>query len=226
MSQQRDYWKAFSEKHTGGLRMFDRNAEIIFGLIMVLTFTCTLSAANAGREEIRTIIWAAIGCNTAWGLVDALMVLLAAIVERSDAIKLLRQTQNAPDEASARTAVKDALPPLFAEITTDQQLGELAGTMRQLPHARKSAFLTWQDGKNAMLVFLLVFLSTFPVVIPFFFIHEVIPAVRVSNGIALLLLFTFGYRLGAYAGFNRFVSGLGFSLIGAVLVWVTIMLGG
>ena len=61
----------------------DRISEVLFGLFMVLTFTGTLSVASAGREDVRTMLIAAIGCNTAWGFVDAMMYVLRTLVERS-----------------------------------------------------------------------------------------------------------------------------------------------
>ena len=39
----------------------DRIAEVLFGLIMVLTFTGSLSAAEAGREDIRVLLIGAVG---------------------------------------------------------------------------------------------------------------------------------------------------------------------
>jgi hypothetical protein len=49
----------------------DRVSEILFGLIMLLTFTGSLSVAEAGREDIRTMLIGALGCNLAWGIIDA-----------------------------------------------------------------------------------------------------------------------------------------------------------
>jgi len=60
----------------------ERLSEVLFGLIMVLSFTCSMSAATAGHEEVRTVVIGAIGCNIAWGLVDAVMYLLAILFER------------------------------------------------------------------------------------------------------------------------------------------------
>ena len=47
-----------------------RVAEVLFGLIMVLTFTCSLSIAEAGRDDVRTMLIGALGCNLAWGIID------------------------------------------------------------------------------------------------------------------------------------------------------------
>lgn len=46
----------------------DRNAEILFGLFMALTFTGTLSVATAGRHDVRLVLIAAIGCILPGGL--------------------------------------------------------------------------------------------------------------------------------------------------------------
>ena len=60
----------------------DRVSEILFGLIMVLTSTNTLSVATAGRAEISTMILGALGCNLAWGIIDAALDLIGCIEER------------------------------------------------------------------------------------------------------------------------------------------------
>ncbi len=60
----------------------ERASEAIFGVLMAMTFTGSLNAATAGREEIGTMLFTAIGCNIAWGLTDAVMYLVAAVVEK------------------------------------------------------------------------------------------------------------------------------------------------
>lgn len=60
----------------------DRVSEIIFGLLMALSFTGSLSVATE-HDEIRTVMAAAIGCNIAWGLVDAVMYLVGTATERA-----------------------------------------------------------------------------------------------------------------------------------------------
>jgi hypothetical protein len=53
------------QKRASVLDPIERVSEIIFGLIMALSFTGAVSAATAGREEIRTVLFAALGCNLA-----------------------------------------------------------------------------------------------------------------------------------------------------------------
>ncbi len=55
-----------AERFRGGLLdPIDRNAEILFGLFMLLTFTGSLSASTAAREELRIMLLAAIGSAAA-----------------------------------------------------------------------------------------------------------------------------------------------------------------
>jgi hypothetical protein len=47
------------------LNPMERISEVLFGLIMVLTLTCSFSIAGAGRAEVRQMLIGALGCNLA-----------------------------------------------------------------------------------------------------------------------------------------------------------------
>src|SRR5678809_1467351 len=68
----------------------ERIAEVLFGLIMVLTFTGSLSVAEAGQAEVRTMLIGAIGCNLAWGIIDGVFYLMGCLNERAIGIRALR----------------------------------------------------------------------------------------------------------------------------------------
>jgi VIT1/CCC1 family predicted Fe2+/Mn2+ transporter len=61
----------------------DRISEILFGLIMAVTIVGSLSIATAGRNDVGVVLWGALGCNLAWGLVDAVMYVVRTATERS-----------------------------------------------------------------------------------------------------------------------------------------------
>src|SRR5215470_13510245 len=60
----------------------ERIAEMLFGLIMVLTFTGSLSIAEAGRDDIRAMLIGALGCNLAWGIIDGVLYLMGCLADR------------------------------------------------------------------------------------------------------------------------------------------------
>jgi VIT1/CCC1 family predicted Fe2+/Mn2+ transporter len=98
--------------------------------------------------------------------------------------------------------------------------------LKQLPELHDRAHLHKGDWLGAVGVFLLVFLSTFPVVIPFLFMQNAGPARRVSNGIAIVMLFLTGFAYGKCVERRPWLTGLSMVVLGSVLVGLTIALGG
>lgn len=215
-----------ADSHAHVLSPPERFSEIIFGLIMVLSFTCAISVATAGREDVREMLIGAIGCNLAWAIVDAVMYLLNVLAERGRSIALLRAVRRTPDAALARRTIADALPPLVASAMREPDLEHLRGHLTALPEPPARPWLAAHDWRGAAGVFLLVFLSTFPVVIPFTFLENAALALRISNGIAMAMLFLAGYRLALYSGTRPVRTGLVMVAIGAALVATTLALGG
>src|SRR5689334_8382011 len=72
----------------------DRISEVLFGLIMVLTSTMTLSVLTAGRADVKTMIIGALGCNLAWGIIDAGIYLIGILDERGRDFMMLRAARD------------------------------------------------------------------------------------------------------------------------------------
>ncbi len=212
--------------NTRVLDPLERFSEIVFGLIMVLSFTCALSVAEAGREDVRAMFIGAIGCNLAWGIIDAAFYLIACLTEHGRHAVLLRNVQRSSDPEQARQFITEALPAKIVEALQSADLDRIGTHLKQLPPPSERPGLTGEDWRGAVGVFLLVFVSTFPVVVPFLFVHEAHFALRLSNGIAIALLFGSGHMLAGYAGLRRVRTGLAMVAIGAALVGLTIALGG
>ena len=204
----------------------ERFSEIVFGLIMVLSFTCAMSVVNAGHEEVRTMFIGAITCNLAWGIIDAAFYLIACLTEYGHNAILLRSVQEATDPAQARGTLTAALPPKIAEALQPADLDRIHAHLKHLPSPAAHPGLTSEGWCGAFAVFLLVFCSTLPVVAPFMFMHEARLALHISNGIAIALLFGSGYMLAGYAGLRPIRTGIIMVVLGATLVALTIVLGG
>lgn len=224
-SRGRDMAAALMSGRDRVLDPVDRFGEVVFGLIMVLTFTGSISVATSGRAEIRELLIAAFACNIAWGIVDAVMYAVAAVAYRARQARI-REAVGLVEEATARALLRSELPDLLDDALDDGALDTLLARVRQFGQAGAAARLTWEDLKGALGVFLLVTLATVPVALPFLFLHEVHPALRLSNGIALAMLFTSGSSLGRASGLRPWAVGGTVTLLGAGLVALTIALGG
>src|SRR5438874_9957248 len=190
------------------LEPIDRVSEVLFGLIMVLTFTGSLSVAEAGRESIRTMLIGALGCNLAWGIIDGVLYLMGCLAEKGRGLLTFRAMRKATDPKEAQRVIADALPSVVACVLEPVELESLYQRLKQLPEPPDHARLRKDDLLGAVGVFLLVFLCTFPVVIPFIFMHIAGPDMRVSNAIAILMLFLTGYAFGRMTGRQPWLGGI------------------
>ncbi len=215
-----------SSKRILVLDPLERFSEIVFGLIMVLSFTGALSVANAGRDDIRVMLIGAIGCNLAWGIIDAAFYLIACVAEHGRNSDILRRVQQAGDPRHAQRIIAEALPEPVAAALQSADLERVCEHLKTLPAPDDRPRLTAENWCGAVGVFLLVFLSTFPVVVPFIFMRDAALALRLSNGVAIAMLFGAGHMLARYAGMRRILTGLVMVGIGAALVAITIALGG
>jgi hypothetical protein len=204
----------------------DRVTEVLFGLIMVLTFTGSFSAAGAGRAEVRELLLGALGCNLAWGVIDGIMYMMGCLTERAARIRLVRDVRDASDPAAAHRTIATALPPLAVKVMQPADLERVRQIIHALPEPPRHVHLTASDWLGALSVFLWVFLCTFPVVIPFLLTEDAALAMRVSNGIAVVLLFLTGSAFGRCAGLRPWLTGVAMLVLGLVLVSITIALGG
>jgi hypothetical protein len=204
----------------------ERMSEVLFGLIMVLTFTGSLSVATAGHEEVRSVLIGAIGCNLAWGLIDAVMYLTMILIERGRTLAVGRAVRASRDAAHARELIADALPEPLGALFEGSALETARERLLANPATQTRPRLGKRDWLGALGVFLLVFLSTFPVVVPFLLISPLHTAMRVSNGVAIAMLYAAGHTLGRHAGISAVRTGLVMVGLGVVLVGLTIALGG
>ena len=208
------------------LEPIDRVSEVLFGLIMVLTFTGTLSVAEAGRDDVRAMLIGALGCNLAWGIIDAVLYLMGCLAEKGRELLTFHAVRNASNADDGQRIILDAVPSLVASVLQPAELEAMRQRLVQRPEPPLRGQLSKDDWLGAVGVFLLVFLCTFPVVIPFIFMRNAGPALRVSNAIAIVMLFSTGYAFARMTGHRPWLVGSAIVVLGLILVGITMALGG
>ena len=218
--------EALRELTTPILEPMDRIAETLFGVIMALTFTCTLGVEIGDDIKVRTMLIAALGCNLAWGIIDAGVYLITRVNIESRKVTTLGALRDAADSDSARRVLADVLHPVLASNVSEEQLDALRGKLQQMPALPERARLTKRDVLGALAVCLLCFISTFPIALPFLLIDDGRTALRASNAVAVAMLFLCGYAFGYRSGLRPWPTALAMVVFGAAMVGVAIALGG
>ncbi|MFC3816088.1 hypothetical protein [Lysobacter sp. GCM10012299] len=205
-------------------------AEVLFGLIMTLTFTlgAGIIIEDEGREGARELLIALIGCNLAWGIIDAAMYLVGVLFDRGRKRRVAQAVRACADDASATAVVAGELDELLGDVVSAAE--------RQSMYARIANHLrTRQDGTvalhkddllGAFTSFWLVVLSSVPAAVPFLLFDDARFALRTSNAVLLVLLFATGSAWSRYTMGKPWLVGLCFLVGGAALVAVAIALGG
>ena len=208
------------------LSPLDRVSEMLFGLFMALTFVGAVSVADQGDAQIRAIFIAALGCNLAWGLVDAVMYLVRTVTDRGRLLTLIRSVRGEPNAEAGRKLIEGSLSQVAAGLVSTTEIEAMRGRIVALASLPPRPKLERDDLVAALAIFLIVVASTFPVVLPFMLFEDVGTAKNASRAVALAMLFTGGLALGKYAGYGSWKVGLLMAGLGTALVVAINALGG
>ncbi|MDH5177121.1 MAG: VIT family protein, partial [Gammaproteobacteria bacterium] len=167
--------------------------EILFGLIMTLTFTlgAGMVIEEEGRAGAREMLVGILGCNLAWGIIDGVLYVLGQLFERGRVRRIGLNLRQAESEAAARQVVADEFDEALAEVTDETERDRLyqnvAARVRATPLAPNR--VRRADLVGGLAAGWLVFACSFPAVLPFLVLDDPWVALRVSNAILLGLLF-------------------------------------
>jgi hypothetical protein len=206
-----------------------RLGEILFGMIMILTVTLTAGLkVSDGKAGVRQLLFAAVGTNVAWGLIDAVMYIMNSMIVRRGKIRLVEGVQHATDCNAAAALIEHEVEPELQELLDPKEAEALS---RSVLHHISGAhitkkILTKNDIYGAIASFWLVFVSCLPAALPFLFFSNPTLALRISNIILIVGLFCLGHRWASYSGRNPLLMGSGMVAVGLGLVGVAILLGG
>ena len=204
--------------------------EVLFGLIMTLTFTlgAGVIVQEEGREGARQLLIATIGCNIAWGLIDGVFYLMNQIFERGRLRRLALRVRATDDASEALELVAQEIDPVLEKVTSREERARLYERIVVEVRAGHLApqRVTREDLLGAVASFWLVFFASLPAALPFLFIEDARLALRISNAILLGLLFAAGYSWARYTTTRPVLAGSVFLLAGLALVGTAIALGG
>jgi hypothetical protein len=208
----------------------DSLGEVLFGLIMALTVTLGARLATADSSfNVYQLVVTIIGCNVAWGVIDAVFFLLGGLFHRSRRARFYRTLKSSDNDVEALAALEEEFgledEPLAVGIEDRASLyrAMLAVSTHAAP-AR--ARLLPRDFLAAAVIFLLVSAAALPAVLPFLLLEDSDLALHVSNVLQVLLLFLVGYWWGRYTDASPWRVGLTVMLLGVLMVFVAIALGG
>jgi hypothetical protein len=100
----------------------DALSEVLFGLIMVMTFTLGAGLiVKEGRDATTQLLFAVVGCNVAWGLIDGVLYVLTSLLGRSEKARLFGSVQKANDDDDALAIIGRELDPRLESLASPEE---------------------------------------------------------------------------------------------------------
>ena len=205
-------------------------AEVLFGLIMALTIIsgAEIFTASSGLDAHQLVL-AVVGCNLAWGVIDAVLFVLGSMFYRSQRSRFFRGLRIARNEAEALIAIQEefGLEDEPLAVAPEDRIRLYRSILALSVHAAPARVkLRRRDFVSAFLVFVLVSATALPGVIPLLLLDNSYLAIRVSNAVLILLLLVVGYWWAHYTDARPWRAALVILLLGMTMVSVAVTLGG
>jgi hypothetical protein len=210
----------------------DRLSEILFGLIMAMTVIGASKIALVSGDEVingRVIIASALGCNIAWGLVDAIMYVFTGLVDRGKYTGLIATINKTKDENAAIAVIDKALDSeLLDNLDAAERKQLCAGLFKKLSTVEpKKVRVVRDDIIGAIICFFFAFSTAFLLVIPFFIpVGKLFVKIWLSRIISYGMLFVIGYAYASHTNKGKVRTAVGMVVVGVIINIVIILLGG
>jgi VIT1/CCC1 family predicted Fe2+/Mn2+ transporter len=205
-------------------------AEILFGLIMALTFTlgATMVARLAGGEPLQDIVFGAVTCNLAWGMIDAVLYILGEVFALGTRAMQIKQVQRARTKEDAMRRLHEIFDDRIGTASTpeerDHLYAEVHALVMRMEAPKKRPTLDGLIG--AFIVFVLVSATSLPVLLPALLLPDIATAVQVGNFLLVACLFLTGFGMARAVGDPGMRYGLAMAMLGLILVGIAKALGG
>lgn len=215
----------------------DALTAAIYSILIVLTFTLAFTVIKRWPGYSQPIpdgfgtelFFAVLGAAMAWALIDGLMLVLVAVLERGEKHRFLQALQAADSDDEAVAVIADEFDFVLEPIASETKRHLLYADV--LEHLRDSqprpVGFQREDLVEGLSAALVAMLAAAPSLLPLWLWRDdALVALRVSNIVSFIILFILGYRWGRYTGANPWKVGALLVLAGVLLMAIAIPLGG
>lgn len=205
----------------------DRFAEILCGLIMLLTFTLAGGVMEMSPDEL---VLGAVSCALAWGVIDGAIFMLNSLFQRGRQARLVSEVR-AMDRDQAVALLRSWFDSTYEKIISQKMREEVYNDIFDV--ARNSQplrpWFTRNEVYGGLGLLAIEAICSIPAILPLIILEDDMNALRISNLLLLATMAVIGYYWAGWSGWQgamRFVIA-GFVLaLGLLMVGVAILMGG
>ena len=201
--------------------------ELLSGIIMALILVYAALFEITHYSDKESFAFAVIGMCVTWGVIDGVLAYYSWMVNARHQHRVLTNVDNI-DRETRLNEIKDSFSGTTLDLLTEKSEMEICNTILD-SEIESDEELKADD--NAVLKSTIGFMffgsiGIIPVLLPLLFYDDLLEALDTSCTLAAITLFAVGYIMGPYLGLNRFLLGIVFAGISAIISVIAVFTGG
>jgi VIT1/CCC1 family predicted Fe2+/Mn2+ transporter len=213
-------WNSISTFIKMQLSVGDRLAEEFYGIWMVTVVTGLVRASGKPTEQsVRIMLFAALGTNITWGIIDGLTSIFSDLVDRTKEDEIIHSLRtdkgNQKNKQAAMDSLNNTIVRHLSEADQSKVIDMIQSGATEKPLGSR---LSREDYEVAFATFLIDFLAIFPVVLPYLIFNSIHLAMQVSQIVATCAFIIIGFAWAKHAHLNRVRTAIAFGLTGIAVI--------
>lgn len=205
----------------------DRLCEIFYGVAMVTVVSGIVNVEASGYENIGfTLLFVSLGVNITWGIIDGATSVYGSLVDEAEEDRLVQSLRTDGNRRVEREQATQILQGTILRSLSEEEQSKVVDMLQEgSPQEVREYSASAEDLKMFLAIFLMDFITVFPVIIPFYVLDDPRSALFWSHFIAILLFVVIGMAWAKYLNKKVARAGLALGLLAIGTIGLTYYFG-
>jgi hypothetical protein len=205
----------------------DRLCEIFYGVAMVTVVSGMVNYGFIGLQGLGfALLIVSLGVNITWGIIDGATSVYGGLVDKAEEDRLINSLRVDKDNQEEREEVAEILQGTILRSLSEEDQSRVVDMIQAGKPEKITVYGASKDDlKMFLAIFLMDFITVFPVIIPLYVVKDPRSALFWSHFIAILLFVIIGIAWAKYLNKNMLKAGLALGAIAIVTIAVTYYFG-
>lgn len=209
------------------LTLGNRLSEWFYGVFMVVIITGVINTGMPPtKETLGFMLFAALGVNISWGIIDGVTSMYQTLVNRADYLRIANEFRADTSDPRTREQVAKSLQGTIVENLSEEEQAKIVEKIGEGEIVTGRSYpATRADWNVAFAIILIDFVLIFPVTLPYLLMDNVRKAAFVSHTVAIVLMAADVMIWAKYLGLNTRKAGIMIVVITGLAIYFTWLIG-
>ena len=205
----------------------DRLCEIFYGVVMVTVVSGMVNYGFKGHQDLGfALLIVSLGVNITWGIIDGATSVYGGLVDEAEEDRLVNSLRTDENNQENREDVAEILQGTILRSLSEEDQSRVVDMIQAgKPEKTGEYGASRDDLKMFLAIFLMDFITVFPVIIPLYVVTDSQSALFWSHLIAILMFVIIGIAWAKYLNKNMLKAGSALGILAIATISVTYYFG-